>query len=141
MGQSHLNNLKVISHPDGDLFKILSKDSFNFSNFGEAYFSTVNYKKVKGWKLHKKMLLNIVVPVGEIKFVIIENSQNSSFSYFEYVLSKDNYKLLTIQPNSYFAFQGLGKSTNLLLNISNIIHDDNEVEKYPLDKFIYDWEL
>lgn len=139
MDKVHITDLKIIQHPDGDLFKILNKLSNQFINFGEAYFTTVNFQKIKGWKCHKKMLLNIVVPTGKIKFVLIEQKNNKDYEYFEYTLSKDNYKLLTIPPNTYFAFQGLDANTNLLLNISNIIHDDNEVSKFPLDKFPYDW--
>ena len=38
-----------------------------------GYFSVVNPGVVKGWKLHKKMTCNLIVPIGTIKFVISKN--------------------------------------------------------------------
>jgi dTDP-4-dehydrorhamnose 3,5-epimerase len=140
MDTKHLSSLEVIEHVDGDIFKILQKTSHAFVGFGEAYFSSVFYGKIKGWKLHHKMNLNIVVPIGTIKFVLIEKSLNNNITYYEYILSQKNYMLLSIPPKTYFAFKGIGRDQNMLLNISDIIHNDNEVEKLPLESFNYDWE-
>ena len=65
-----LTPLKIISNPKGDIFKVIKKNDAGFVSFGEVYFSTVNKNEIKGWKKHRKMTLNIVVPIGEIKFVI-----------------------------------------------------------------------
>jgi dTDP-4-dehydrorhamnose 3,5-epimerase len=55
-------------------------------------------------------------------------------------LSKEYYNRLTVPPRVWVGFQGIGKDTNLLLNIANIPHDDNEVDQVPLKSFDYSWD-
>ena len=59
-----LTPLNKICHPKGDVFHGMKKSDVGFVGFGEAYFSTVNYTEIKGWNRHKRMTLNLVVPVG-----------------------------------------------------------------------------
>lgn len=136
-----LTSLKQIFHPKGDVFHVMKKSDVGFKNFGEAYFSTIKKNEIKPWKLHTKMTLNLIVPVGSIRFVIYDDRNNSpSFRKFsEIILSLDNYKRLTVPPNIWMAFQGLGKGLNLLLNIANIEHDPQEIERMELDKIKYEW--
>ena len=48
-------------------------------------------------------------------------------------MEKNDYKRITIPKGIWFAFQGVSKNLNLLLNISNIVHDPNECEILPLN--------
>mgnify|MGYP003984874843 FL=1 len=89
------------------------------------------------------MTLNLVVPVGSVRFVAYDNRNNSSKvgSFQEVVLSKEHYNRLTIPPKVWGGFQGIGSGVNLLLNIANIPHDDCEVDHMPLESFTYDWNF
>ena len=84
------------------------------------------------------MTMNIIVPLGKIKFVIYDN-RGSENKFYNYTLSRNNYKRLTIPPNVWLAFQGLEKSENILLNISNVEHDPDEVENKKLNMIRYNW--
>ena len=136
-----LTPLKKIYQPKGDVFHCMKKNDLGFKSFGEAYFSTVKYNTVKAWKKHTKMTLNLIVPIGEIKFVIYDDRENSKSkgSFFEIKLSINNYKRLTIYPNLWFGFKGLGKDLNLLLNLADIEHDPKEIIRLELDKINYNW--
>ena len=138
--QLKLNSLRIIENHDGSVMHALKSSEIKNFNFGEAYFSTVNFLKVKGWKKHLKMTMNIIVPCGAIKFVIFDN-QNEGDLFKEFILSKKNYKRLTVPPNFWFGFQGLSRGENILLNLSNIEHDPNETENIDLDDLKYDWGL
>ena len=133
--------LNIINTNGGSVYHAIKKTDNGFLSFGEAYFSSVEYKLIKGWKKHKKMTLNFIVPVGIIKFVIhdLRTSSKSYGFYQEITLSNENYNRLTIPPDLWFAFQGLAKNSNFLLNIANLIHDPNEVLSLELDKIKYDW--
>jgi dTDP-4-dehydrorhamnose 3,5-epimerase len=89
------------------------------------------------------MTLNIVVPVGSIRFVMYDSREKSSTygEFQEVVLSRKNYCRLTIPPKIWVGFQGAGKGTNLLLNMANIPHDDNEVDHVSLENFDYNWDV
>jgi len=125
---------REIFHQKGNIFHILKKSSNGFAGFGEAYFTTINRGDIKGWKQHKEMVLNLAVPVGEVKFVIT----NGSGEFEEYILSPKNYFRLTIPPKLWVAFQGLGEF-NLIINIANIEHNPDEAINRDLKEFEYGW--
>ena len=128
-----LTPLKQIFNPKGDIFHAMKKSDSGFDGFGEAYFSTINRGDIKGWKKHTKMTLNLVVVSGEIEFVVYNTKK-----FFSVKLSHNNYQRLTIKPNLWMAFRGIGES-NMLLNIANIEHDPNEAENLELDRIVYEW--
>ena len=130
-----LTPLKQIYHPKGDIFHAMKKSDIGFDGFGEAYFSTINQNDIKGWKKHTKMTLNLVVPVGEIKFVVYDEETKEFFSV---KLSQNNYQRLTVKPNLWMAFQGVGEY-NMLLNLASIEHNPNEAINIDLSEINYEW--
>ena len=137
-----LTPLKQIHHPKGDILHGLKKSDAEYSSFGEAYFSTINNGEIKGWNKHKMMILNLIVPFGEVTFVICDKreSSRSKGKFFKVTLSQTNYKRLTVPPRLWIAFRGNGINTNLILNIANMEHDPNEIEKINLDKIPYNFD-
>lgn len=136
-----LTSLKKIQHPLGDVFHAIKASENTFEKFGEAYFSTVNHHAIKGWKKHTEMVLNLVVPAGEIRFVIYDDREGSltKEQFFDVTLSQDNYQRLTVAPGLWLAFQGVGSNLNLLLNIASLEHNPTEAISITLDKISYDW--
>ena len=130
-----LTPLKKIYNQEGDIFHAMKKNDNGFDGFGEAYFSTINKGSVKGWKKHTKMTLNIIVPIGTIKFAVY-NEINGEF--FSVVLSKENYQRLTIKSGYWLAFKGIDEN-NILLNLASIEHDPEEVISVDLNKISYEW--
>lgn len=127
--------LKIIKTPNGEVKHALKAGDDSFSGFGEAYFSSVDFGAVKGWKKHTQMILNLIVPVGEIKFTIFDDREGSdSFgNYFSIVLGEGNYQRLCISPNLWVAFEGIGKGENTLLNIASIEHNPEEAINMDLN--------
>ena len=138
-----LTPLKIISHPKGDIRHAMKASSPGFSGFGEAYFSSVSKGEVKGWKNHSRMILNLVVPVGQVRFVVHDLREDSG-TYGEFqdvILGQSNYCRLTVPNNVWMAFQGIGDDLNLLLNIASIEHDPQEATNKPLEDIDYDWTI
>jgi len=135
-----LTPLNKIHHPNGGILHGMKKYDEGFCGFGEAYFSTIKTNAIKGWNKHKRMTLNLVVPVGEVSFVIYDNRQNSNSkgSFLRVDLSPFNYRRLTVPPELWIAFKGKNNKTNLILNIADIEHDPDEIERLNLDKIDYD---
>ena len=129
-----LTPLSIIPTALGEVLHALKDDEPAFNGFGEAYFSCIRGSAVKGWKRHRKMTLNLVVPVGAIKFVFFDDRSNSpTFNALAQVtLSRANYQRLTVPPKIWMAWQGL-ETENMLLNIANIKHDPQEAETLALD--------
>lgn len=139
-----LNPLKVIKGENGNVLHALKAEEKTYKGFGEAYFSTVDHKSVKAWKRHHTMTLNIVVPIGEIMFVLYDdrNNSNTSGEIIEITLSEQNYQRLTVPPMVWMGFKGMGKTTNMLLNIANIQHDPEECDRIDAfnNNINYNWE-
>ena len=134
--------LSVIETKGGDVLHGLKQGEKDYAGFGEAYFSMIEYGVIKGWKRHKEMILNLVVPLGSVRFILYED-RTESLSYNEFqeiVISRtENYCRLTIPPMVWMAFQGLDKNGSILLNIASIEHSSEEVDRKELNEIIFDW--
>ena len=128
--------LDILKNPKGDIFKIINRHDKFYSKFGELYLTTIKENLIKGWKFHKIMKMNLVVPVGRVKFVFY--CPNINF-FYEVEIGIDNYMLLNINPKIWFGFKGMDKGTNLILNFSNIVHEDSEVLNKELNQIDYKW--
>ena len=129
--------LKVINLTDGNVMHGLKKIDHGYVEFGEAYFSFIKLNKIKAWKKHKKMQLNLIIPKGEVLFVFFDDEGN----FREEKIGESNKARITVPPGIWFGFKGLYKKESIILNISNIIHDDKEVLRKNLNEIKYDWNL
>jgi dTDP-4-dehydrorhamnose 3,5-epimerase len=129
----------------GKVMHMLRADSTVFNGFGEIYFSTVHPGAIKGWHIHKRMVLNYAVPHGCIKFVLFDDRAESATrgELQEIFLGPDNYCLVTVPPLVWNGFKGVGTETAIVANCASIPHDPDEIErKSPFDPSIpYDWAL
>ena len=138
-----LHPLKHIVVPKGDVFHAFKSSDEGYVGFGEVYFSQIKGGEVKGWKRHNRMVLNLVVVVGEIKFVIFDDRKNSkSYRQFsEIILScTTNYQRLTVYSGLWIAFQGMGKDISMLMNIIPEHHDSTETDNKELFEISYNFE-
>jgi len=137
-----LTPLKVIEVQGGNVMHGMKKSDTGYLGFGEAYFSMVESGAVKAWKRHKLMTLNLIVCSGGVRFVMYDDRKDSvSKNMFqEALLSNDNYCRLTIPPMVWFGFQGIRSETNMLLNIVDIEHSPEEIDRLKLNEINYNWE-
>lgn len=138
-----LTPLRVIPALGGDVWHGMKQTDPGYAGFGEAYFSTIAYRAIKPWKRHLRMTLNLVVPLGQIRFVLRDERPGSgSHGQVQSVcLSREhNYQRLTVPPGIWMAFQGLAAPFSVVLNIADMLHDPEEIERRPLDAFSYNWE-
>ena len=135
-----LTDLKMIYHPKGNIYHAVKKSDEGFEDFGEAYFSTINKDEIKGWKKHQKMIMNIVVPIGEVTFVLFDDRENSNSinNFFSTTLSPSNYFRLTIPPGVWHAFKG-HHDVNLILDVASIEHMPDEIIRNDLGAIPFDW--
>jgi dTDP-4-dehydrorhamnose 3,5-epimerase len=131
--------LKRIETDGGDVLHALKQDDIGYVDFGEAYFSLVTRGAVKAWKRHKRMTMNIVVPMGWVRFVFRSEHENGVDEFRIEEIGADRYARITVPPGVWFGFQGLSYSQSVILNIANITHDPNEVERLQISDINYVW--
>ena len=132
--------LKQINVPKGDIYHALKSTDKGYAGFGEAYFSQIKPGVIKGWKRHNRFALNIIVPVGTIKFVIFDDREGSQTKgqFEEIIVSpRTNYVRLTVAPGLWMAFVGLGDETSMLLDIIPEPHDPTEADNKELNEIPY----
>lgn len=132
LDQITITPLKRIPVLGGDVLHALKNSDYGYRGFGEAYFSIIEHGIVKAWKLHREMTLNLIVPVGKVRFVFISSDFKQRR---EECLGISNYARITVPPGIWFGFEGLASSSSMLLNISDIEHDSNEVERIDIAEF------
>jgi dTDP-4-dehydrorhamnose 3,5-epimerase len=137
-----INQEKRISNPKGDILHAMKASSDGYISFGEAYFSEVHPGITKGWKRHKLATLNLIVPVGSIRFVIYDDRPDSKSKgeFVDVTLSENNNIRLTVSPGLWMAFKGVGDGLNMLLNVSNAEHDPLEADNIELGIIPFAWE-
>jgi len=142
MGSLNLDQIIVtplnrIATEGGDVLHGMKSIDSGFNGFAEAYFSWIDKNTIKAWKKHKRMTMNLMVPVGMVRFVFFHESSNK-FSTID--IGDNNYVRVTVPPGFWFGFKGLTLSKNLVLNISNILHEPNESDRLGIDLIKYDWD-
>ena len=140
-----IHPLKRIPDERGKVMHMLRRDDPWFEKFGEIYFSVVYPGVIKGWHLHKVMTLNYAVVDGAIKIVLYDERESSPSKgeVQEIFAGEDNYSLVTIPPNIWNGFKGIGVKPAIVANCATEPHDPSEIIRVdPFSKKIpYDWNL
>jgi len=138
---SALNNIQV---DKGNVLHAIKSSNEGYHGFGEAYFSIIDFGAIKGWKRHREMTLNLIVPVGIVKFVIYDDREFSpTYNTFQeiFLSREDNFIRLTVPPLLWVGFKGLSKDENIVLNIANIEHKPEEVDQKLINELNYNWSI
>jgi len=128
--------LKKVKTKGGDIYRIIDKNSKGFNGFSETYFSWINYGKVKAWKYHTKMTMNLVVPLGKVKFIFFDLKTKK---FLRIIVGKSNYKRIRVKPGIWFGFKGVSSGSSLLVNFADTVHDPDEVLRKELNEI--EWSL
>ena len=143
MPESNLNNivttqLSTFDVDGGRVLHGIRKNDSGYVGLGEVYFSYINPKAVKAWKKHNRMTLNLVVPLGKVRFVFCDPLNDGHYRVED--IGEDNYFRLTVPPGIWFGFQGIALQPSLVTNIADLQHDAAEVERQAVSTFNYQWE-
>ena len=141
MGKKILNKIKVtplqiIKSPLGNVMHVLKKKELKNWSFGEAYFSKIKFGKIKSWKYHLKMTLNLVVPYGKVKFVFYSQREHI-FRVIE--IGEKQYSRLTVPPKIWFGFKGIGIPESIIMSLANMPHSSREVLRRKKNSIKFDW--
>jgi dTDP-4-dehydrorhamnose 3,5-epimerase len=137
--------LRQIPDERGRVMHMLRASDPHFVGFGEIYFSSVWPGAIKGWHLHRRMVLNYAVPSGRIKLVLYDDRQGSKTrgELMELFIGEDAYLLVQVPALVWNGFKGIGTGPALVANCASIAHDPDEIVRMdPFDESIpYDWTL
>lgn len=127
-------DLRRISVAAGDVLKVLSASDPEHVGFGEAYMTWIKRDQTKGWKQHTRLISNIVVPVGLVRFSFV-NPNTGVRETFD--VGENHYRLLHVPPGYWMAFRALA-ADSLVLNVANMEHDDAEERRLPLSEMDFE---
>lgn len=117
----------------------------NLPEFGECYFSTADSKQPKAWKKHSRMIANLFVPVGAVKFVFYDDREDSETykQVKEFEVDGNNYGRLVIHPGIWYGFSGVAEGESIILNVANIKHDPTEGKRLEpgTQEIPYTWQF
>ena len=136
LDQIRVTPLQQISTPGGDVWHALKSTEKSFKGFGEAYFSWVEAESIKAWKQHLRMTMNLVVPIGTVRFVFCDLQLHT---FREEEIGASTYARITVPPKIWFGFQGMSVKPSLILNVANLPHDPAEVERKMKEEIHFNW--
>ena len=136
LGKIKVTPLKIIKLSTGNIMRVLDKNELKNRTFGEVYFSKIKFGKIKAWKYHLKMILNLVVPYGKVKFVLY-SQKDKNFKVVE--IGEKKYLKLTVPPKIWYGFKGMSKHESIILNVTNIKHNPKEILRCKKNEINFDW--
>ena len=137
LDQIQVTPLQQISTLGGDVWHALKSTEKSFNGFGEAYFSWVEARSIKAWKQHLQMTMNLVVPIGTVRFVFCDLQLHT---FREEEIGASTYARITVPPKIWFGFQGMSEKPSLVLNVANLPHDPAEVERKMKEEIYFNWQ-
>ena len=118
-----LRRLQTIHTTSGYVQKFLDCEQDEYLDFGEVYFSVLKNNNARPVKKHSTMTMNLTAILGSVEFKFFKNDS----SIEAVTLHADEPALLTVLPGTMFSFVKVGASDAIICNLSNILHDENEV--------------
>jgi dTDP-4-dehydrorhamnose 3,5-epimerase len=136
-----LTPLKIIEGPAGAVLHGMKASSPGYAGFGEAYFSQIHEGTTKSWRRHRETTMNLVVPIGAVRFVIHDDREGSASqgAFSSHTIGPGNYARLTVAPGLWLAFLGVGPGTSTILSIIDREHDPTESDTRDLEAIAYAW--
>lgn len=135
--------LKIIKDHRGAVMHMLKDSAESRLQVGEIYFSVINEGIIKGWKRHKLIKQNMVVPEGLVRLVIYDDRENSDSKGAIQVIDfgPDHYVLVKLPPMVWYSFKSIASGHSIIANCISIPHDPAEGEVLPIesDKIPYNW--
>jgi len=136
--------LKVISDERGAIMHGVRSDNI-LNDFGEVYFSKINYGAIKGWHVHKTLMLNYMCIYGQVKLVLHDMRENSPTKEEtqEIFMGTDNHCLVHIPAGIANGTKGLWMPYSIVCNVASEPHDPNKEYRriHPDGGIIdYNWE-
>lgn len=122
---------RVIPDERGKVMHMLKATDPEFEAFGEVYFSAVYPGVVKGWHLHRRMVIHYAVPVGMVKLVLYDDRAASPTRgrVEELYLGQDHHCLVKVPVGVWNGFMGLSPEPAVVCNCASIPHDPEEIER------------
>jgi dTDP-4-dehydrorhamnose 3,5-epimerase len=133
--------LKIITADKGSVMHGMKNIDNGFIDFGEIYFSTVEWGVIKAWKLHQQMTLNLIVPVGKVLFCFLDvrKGSNTYNKIDKILMSQDPYFRLTVPPGIWFGFKGVGDGLNLICNVADMVYSSREMLRKEENEIDIEW--
>lgn len=128
--------LRQIPTAGGDVWHGMKALDPGYAGFGEAYFSWVADGAIKAWKRHTRMTMNLVVPIGTVRFAFSDDGVQVARVE---EIGAVRYARLTVPPGLWFGFQGLHAPASMVLNLASIMHDPAEVERRDVSGISHQW--
>jgi len=135
--------LKSIPDSRGRILHFMRKNSSMFEDFDiqEVYFSVIYPGAIKAWHRHKRMTLNYVVPIGNIKLVLYDGRADSKTAYdVQEIYLGENcpHQLVRIPPLIWNGYTTVDGKLSLVANITDFTHDPDEIERKDPNNFVSD---
>lgn len=122
---------KIISNPLGNVYRGI-RDPAILSSLQEIYFTRIKHNCIKGWKQHTIATLRLLPVSGSVK-LILSRAEPYSEGFIpehcqELIIGDEtsSYKLVTVYPLVWVAFQGLVPGESTMVNFCDQVHSPQE---------------
>lgn len=130
-----VKHLRVLPDERGRLMEILRRDDECFTQFGQAYITTVYPGVVKAWHYHKVQHDNFAVVAGMVQIALYDAREDSPTrgEVNTFHVGIHNPMLIHVPPFVYHGFKNVGTEEAIVLNLPTEVYNYNAPDEYRLD--------
>ncbi len=129
-----VKQLRVLPDERGRLMEILRRDDECFTQFGQAYITTVYPGVVKAWHYHKVQHDNFAVVAGMVQIALYDAREDSptkgEVNVFH--VGIHNPMLIHVPPFVYHGFKNIGTEEAIVLNLPTEVYHYDAPDEYRL---------
>ena len=125
---------KIIKIDKGSVAHMYNKKDKIIKRVSEVYFSNIMPNQIKAWKITNSEQL-LTVPRGQILLVV---KNKNGFKKFKLGYPR-NYKVLYIEPNTWYGFKCISRIEALICNITSLSNTEAKKEKRDKNYFNFKW--
>lgn len=112
-----LRGVEVVEGESSTIVKYIDAESDDYVGFGEIYFCKIQNGVDRGWKIHALSTCNLMVPVGEVAFVVADLEMST---YRFYRLGQERMQRLLIPPLHWYRFVAESEPYAVIANLLDI---------------------
>ena len=127
-----IEKFQKIDNINGNIYKLLDKNSAPCHLKGELYISQIKSGEIKAWRKHKFFDAIFIVVTGEVQMMCLNDEKKI---ILKENLSLESCNFVRVSANTWYGFRGISERTSSIMAVIDGVHSQVEVEKMSYEDY------
>ncbi len=127
-----IEKFQKIENINGNIYKLLNKNSAPSHLKGELYISQIKSGEIKAWRKHKLFDAIFVVVTGEVQMICMNDEKKI---ILKENLSLESCNFARVSANTWYGFRGISERTSSIMAVMDGLHNQEEIERMSYEDY------